>query len=199
MARDAGNVRVWCMNYHDTPIVNHREVYRWHIDKNLVLPDILNRVPRGSLSRESWPQGLSVEAYSKGPLEDFPLTGANRPVVSERVRAEFERAFPGLANYFEFEIKWRKKMSISERYFVCEWSALPVDCIDMQRSRVIWIMNGTEPIVHHPVLDSGRLPSDRVVSYVEHILWNSIAWEPMRHLCVSKGFSGVRFEELSVV
>jgi hypothetical protein len=187
------------MNYHDAPIVNDKEVYRWLIDKNYDLPRILQNIPRGSLSRESWPKGVSIEAFSKGPLEDFPMTAADRPVVSERVKAEFERAFPGVASFFAFEIKWRKKLVISKRYFVCEWAKPPIDCIDMKRSKVLWDGGGSSPFVYRPVLDCRRLPSDRVVSYVEHIMFDSVAWPPMKDLCESRGFTGVRFEELPVV
>lgn len=194
----ANKSRMWCMNYHDVPMADDKELYRWLIDKNCDLLHILMRVPRGSLSRESWPQGVSIEASSKGPLEDLPMTFVDRPVVSERVKAEFESTFPGLANFFEFEIKWRKKLVIAKRYFVCEWATQPIDCVDMERSGVMWD-DDREPFVYRPVLDSRRLPSDRVASYVKHITFNSVAWQPMKDLCESKGFTGVRFEELPVV
>lgn len=190
---------VWLMKYSNIKVVDDKELYRWQIDKDNSLAAILRHVPRGTLTNKLWPEDLIVDAFSKGPLEDFPQTGTDRPIVSERVKIALEDAFPGLAKFFEFKVRWRKKLFVSERYFVCEWGGAPVDCIDMDRSFVIWIMNGTHPIVHNQVLDSRRLPKGRVVSYVEYILYNCIAWEPMRRLCLSEGFTGVQFEKLPVV
>lgn len=100
------------------------------------------------------------------PLEDMPWSFEVH-VVSERLRAWFEREAPDHAQYIECSFYGPKKLIPKTPYYLVNWLHL-VDCIDMKKSEYEVLppsKRGGEPEYDfdHFVVDPKKVPKDVLI------------------------------------
>ncbi len=163
---------------------------RWEVD----LADVqekwaLGRDPPVALRR------VSATARRASGLEDVPMLHTNVIIVSNRVRAVFEREGPGDCQFVPVEIRCRGKL-IEEGY----WVLVPLrefDCLDPGRSlKYDEPDRNGDPWYHRIAIDPSRVPETVSTFRVKYFGSRPVVRDSLRRALRRERVTGVDFYEL---
>jgi hypothetical protein len=150
-----------------------------------------------------WNAGVRVRQRSKGTLEDVPWSmPGGAPIVSDRVRAVFEREAPGQVQFVPLAITRRGKPIDGPQYWIMNLLHV-VDCFDRKRSgystevedgvlKYFFEFNGL-------VLNCGRVPSHVKVFRVEHFEETMVMRAEPRQALDADAITGMQYRDIRQV
>lgn len=170
---------------------------RWLIDKHM----LIHQLDNGELYRPrrvvQWDPRFTIECDGKGPIEDMPwVTGATRPIVSDRLRCLLEERAPGHAQYLPVKLILRRKQLRVGPYWLANW-LYEVECHDEELTE--WLPTKDSeghPMIGHLVVDPTRVPRDRIVFLIKYAPFQVLIRGDLKEAMELTRMKGPQFDDV---